>query len=312
MALDAKETEIRDRLHAARDSMVTRVAEMVAIPSGHGHREGLERLQSMIATRLRALGAVVEMVPTEARPAWIDPRPSTDARVATLVARRLEGRGGPRMLLCGHVDTVHDPAGAFQRLEPRGDGAMTGPGAVDMKGGLEVLLSALEALEAADLVARSSAPSSGRGRPPTHWSLTPAAGALFADRHADLSVDLIDAVRTTLGEPALAAVIAARVDRQAHQYAQAVSPAAPVAERVEVLARLRNAEGYLAEVVDDQHGLGLVEHHCPIRGAAEACDDLCDAELDLFRKVLGPDVAVEREQHLLRSDQRCAYRISPR
>ena len=170
----------------------------------------------------------------------------------------------------------------------------------------------LEALEGADLVSRSSAPSSGRGRPPTHWSLTPAAGALFADRHADLSVDLIDAVRTTLGEPALAAVIAARVDRQAHQYAQAVSPAAPVAERVKVLARLRNAEGYLAEVVDDQHGLGLVEHHCPIRSAAEACDDLCDAELDLFRKVLGPDVAVEREQHLLRSDQRCAYRISPR
>lgn len=47
MALDAKETEIRDRLHAARDAMVTRVAEMVAIPSGHGHREGLERLQSI-------------------------------------------------------------------------------------------------------------------------------------------------------------------------------------------------------------------------------------------------------------------------
>jgi glutamate carboxypeptidase len=148
MALDAKEREIRDRLHAARDAMVTRVAEMVAIPSGHGHREGLERLQSMIATRLGALGASIEMVPAEARPAWIDPRPSTDARVATLVARRLEGRSGPRMLLCGHVDTVHDPAGAFQRLEPRGDGAMTGPGAVDMKGGVEVLLSALEALEA--------------------------------------------------------------------------------------------------------------------------------------------------------------------
>ena len=170
----------------------------------------------------------------------------------------------------------------------------------------------LEALEAADLVSRSSAPSSGRGRPPTHWSLTPAAGALFADRHSDLSVDLIEAVRTTLGEPALAAVISARVDRQAQQYSQAVSTEAPVAERVRVLARLRNAEGYLAEVVHDDSGLGLVEHHCPIRSAAEACDDLCDAELDLFRKVLGPDVSVEREQHILRSDHRCAYRIAPR
>lgn len=170
----------------------------------------------------------------------------------------------------------------------------------------------LEALEAADLVTRSSAPSSGRGRPPTHWSLTPSAGALFADRHADLSVDLIEAVRTTLGEPALAAVIAARADRQAQQYLQAVGTSAPVAERLQVLAGLRNAEGYLAEVVHDDAGLGLVEHHCPIREAAEACDELCDAELDLFRKVLGPDVSVEREQHLLLSDQRCAYRVSPR
>ncbi|MFM7684656.1 MAG: helix-turn-helix transcriptional regulator [Actinomycetota bacterium] len=170
----------------------------------------------------------------------------------------------------------------------------------------------LEALEAAELVVRSSAPTGGRGRPPTHWSLTPAAGALFADRHADLSVDLIESVRTTLGEPALAAVIAARVERQALQYAQSVSIEAPVAERVQVLARLRNAEGYLAEVVHGSDGLGLVEHHCPIRGAAEACADLCDAELDLFRKVLGPDVSVQREQHLLRSDQRCAYRISSR
>lgn len=170
----------------------------------------------------------------------------------------------------------------------------------------------LEALEAAEFVTRTSMPSSGRGRPPTHWRLTPSAGALFADRHADLSVDLIESVRSTLGEPALAAVISARVDRQAQQYSQSVDPTAPVAERVRVLAQLRHAEGYLAEVVHDDTGLGLVEHHCPIRGAAEACGDLCSAELDLFRKVLGSDVTVEREQHLLLDDQRCAYRVTPR
>jgi glutamate carboxypeptidase len=148
MALDATERSIRDRLHAARDAMVTRVAEMVAIPTGHGHRAGLEAMQALVATRLRALGASIEQVPADPRPAWIDPRPATDARVPALVASRVEGRAGARLLLCAHIDTVHDPAGAFQRLAPRGDGAMTGPGAVDMKGGIEVLLSALEALEA--------------------------------------------------------------------------------------------------------------------------------------------------------------------
>ena len=31
----------------------------------------------------------------------------------------------------------------------------------------------------------------------------------------------------------------------------------------------------------------------------------------MFREALGPDVVVERTQHLLAGDRRCAYRISP-
>jgi predicted ArsR family transcriptional regulator len=55
-----------------------------------------------------------------------------------------------------------------------------------------------------------------------------------------------------------------------------------------------------------------VEHHCPIADAARACSGFCSSELELFRAVLGDDVVVERTQHLLAGDQRCAYRIRPR
>ena len=76
---------------------------------------------------------------------------------------------------------------------------------------------------------------------------------------------------------------------------------------------MRTGEGYLAEVVDapDGDGLLLIEHHCPICDAAKACTNLCSAELDLFRDVLGPDVEVIRTQHLIQGDQRCAYRLRP-
>jgi glutamate carboxypeptidase len=52
-----------------------------------------------------------------------------------------------RVLLCGHLDTVHDPAGAFRELIVSSDGTRaTGPGCADMKGGLVVALGALEIL----------------------------------------------------------------------------------------------------------------------------------------------------------------------
>ena len=65
-------------------------------------------------------------------------------------------------------------------------------------------------------------------------------------------------------------------------------------------------------MVEDSDGaLVLIEHHCPICVAASACQNLCRSELQLFRAVLGDDVEVERTQHLLAGDRRCAYRVTP-
>ena len=57
---------------------------------------------------------------------------------------RIEGDGGPRLLLLGHLDTVvaHD---AHRPLESR-DGRLMGSGAVDMKGGVVLALGVLRAL----------------------------------------------------------------------------------------------------------------------------------------------------------------------
>jgi predicted ArsR family transcriptional regulator len=53
----------------------------------------------------------------------------------------------------------------------------------------------------------------------------------------------------------------------------------------------------------------LIENHCSIRSAAEACVGLCERELDLFRSILGTGVEVEREEHIVSGDRRCVYRI---
>lgn len=172
----------------------------------------------------------------------------------------------------------------------------------------------LGALSSLGLVESRVRPPVGRGRPATIWILTDLARDLFPDRHADLTVELLDAILAELGPAAVDAVISAREGAQRARYRTGVPAAgdAPLPERVAALARMRSAEGYMAEVVETDQGVELIEHHCPICEAAAACQNFCRSELEIFRAVLGPDVSVERTRHLLSGSERCAYLVAER
>jgi predicted ArsR family transcriptional regulator len=67
----------------------------------------------------------------------------------------------------------------------------------------------------------------------------------------------------------------------------------------------------MAEVKrDGKRGFVFIENHCPICAAATACQGFCTTELELFRSVLGPGVSVERGEHIVSGDRRCAYLIA--
>lgn len=168
----------------------------------------------------------------------------------------------------------------------------------------------LDALADAGLVGSRVLAAAGPGRPPLGWHLTPAAGSLFPDSHGELAVALIEAIGAELGPDALDRVVAARVVAQEASYRAELPARAGLRRRVEALARRRSAEGYEAEVLTDDGGLLLVERHCPIGAAARTCAGLCGGELELFRRVLGVGVTVERTQHILAGDACCAYRVT--
>lgn len=169
----------------------------------------------------------------------------------------------------------------------------------------------LEALEAAGLVRRGQPQRDGRGRPPVVWTVTPEADAYFPDRHGELSVELIHAIRDATGEDGLAAVVEARAARQLAAYRTRIHPDASLPERIQALAALRSDEGYLAEVEAGDEAITLLEHHCPVGDAADACGALCQSELQVFQSLLGPDATVRRTQHRVAGDARCTYEISP-
>ncbi len=150
------------------------------------------------------------------------------------------------------------------------------------------------------------------GRPAKHWRLTREADQLFPEAYAELNVSLIQALRDTFGEEGLDQVLVSRCAQQRQDYAKRIRASAPLDKKLKELARVRTEEGYMAEVRREKDGSYLlIENHCPICAAANACQGFCSTELDLFRSVLGRGVAVERVEHIVAGDRRCAYRITP-
>jgi len=148
------------------------------------------------------------------------------------------------------------------------------------------------------------------GRPAKYWGLTREADRLFPDAYAELNVALIDAVGDAFGPSGMSRVLASRLDAQKQMYRARIPASAPLAVKLRALARIRSDEGYMADVQPDGDGYLFVENHCPICAAASACQGFCSTELDLFRAVLG-DAHVERAEHILAGDRRCAYRVTP-
>jgi len=133
---------------AGASPMLARTIAWAERNSGTGNLAGLSALAGDLADAFAALpgeAALVEPAPVEA----VD---RAGRIVAVEHGRHLRIGVRPdapvRILLTGHMDTVYPADHPFQRVVERADGTLHGPGTADMKGGLAVMLAALEAWEA--------------------------------------------------------------------------------------------------------------------------------------------------------------------
>lgn len=145
------ETRIAARIEGRREILWSDLERFVAIPTGERHRPGLDELRGICCGRLAALGATISLRPGAERPEWLtlpdEPALAEGEEPPTAIATRLDAAGsGTRVLIAGHLDTVHDPRGSFRSLTRDGIDLARGPGAADMKGGIVLALHALEVL----------------------------------------------------------------------------------------------------------------------------------------------------------------------
>ncbi|MCX6596014.1 MAG: M20/M25/M40 family metallo-hydrolase [Acidobacteria bacterium] len=132
--LSPAEAAIVQAVEKQTEPSIALLERMVNLNSGTYNPAGVRAMAQLMETELKALGFTTRMLPMDAI-----------KRGPHLVAEH-KGAGGKPVLLIGHIDTVFEPASPFQKFERKGRSAV-GPGTGDMKGGLVVLLAALQGLK---------------------------------------------------------------------------------------------------------------------------------------------------------------------
>ena len=173
------------------------------------------------------------------------------------------------------------------------------------------VLQQLRSLENSGLVDRRTV-RHGVGRPRHLYDVTPDAQVAFPTNYDGLAAGLLAAIEAVGGDELMNDVFDARRQLIAGQVrsrlAERLPADAPLADRVRELAVIQDEQGYLAEAVIGADGvIRLVERNCAIHHVAAGNAAACQAELDLFREVLGTDV--QRETHIAAGDRCCTYVI---
>nr|WP_294810663.1 M20/M25/M40 family metallo-hydrolase [uncultured Sphingomonas sp.] len=135
--LSSAERKIAAAVDADAEGTLALLERMVNQNSGTLNLAGVRAMGEMLRPEFEALGFKVT---------WID-LPETQ-RAGHFVATHKGNGRGKRMLLIAHIDTVFEASSPFQKYRREGDKAI-GPGVVDDKGGIAVILAALRTMDKA-------------------------------------------------------------------------------------------------------------------------------------------------------------------
>ncbi|HYK82426.1 MAG TPA: helix-turn-helix domain-containing protein [Gemmatimonadales bacterium] len=164
----------------------------------------------------------------------------------------------------------------------------------------------LKELEAASLIVYGRE-QRGVGAPSFAYRLSAAGEALFPRAYEATLNELLERVAEKAGRRAAAELFEDHY-RELARRALAELDGAGASERVALVARLMNDQGYMAEWQEAAGAFRLAEHNCAIRAVAERFPEVCAAEERFLRDVLG--AAVERRTHITSGCNACEYAIT--
>jgi predicted ArsR family transcriptional regulator len=132
----------------------------------------------------------------------------------------------------------------------------------------------------------------GRGRPAKLFALTDDGREMFPHAYDGIAVDALNYLRDNGGDAAVSAFARQRLQGPhglETRYAAALANV-PADRRPAELAAALTADGYAASAHEAGSGVQVCQHHCPIAHVAVDFPQLCEAETDMFVRLLGTHV----------------------
>ncbi len=134
--------------------LLPRTIKWAETNSGTTNLDGLKTVAGLLADAFSVLPGDTNLVgPEPVEAVRADGRVDQVERGQHLVAS-VRPEAPVRILLTGHMDTVFPAEHSFQQIVELESGVLNGPGLADMKGGLSVMLGALQLLEQSDVASR--------------------------------------------------------------------------------------------------------------------------------------------------------------
>lgn len=129
----------------------------------------------------------------------------------------------------------------------------------------------------------------GRGRPAKVFALTEVGRDRFDQQYDDLAVQALRFLAETGGDDAVMEFARRRVAGLETRYREILEES-PATEPSAALAAALTQGGYAASVRANPVGTQLCQQHCPVAHVAHEFPQLCEAETEVFGRLLGHHV----------------------
>jgi len=148
----------------------------------------------------------------------------------------------------------------------------------------------------------------GVGRPRLVFSLTPKGMEQFPQRYLQLTMRLLEQLKTNLPEKVLGNIFKDVAEGIAEDLTQDINlEELDLKERLELLQEVLSSEGFMVDLQEEEGNFYIVEASCPYHHVGEDHPEICVVDQELIAHFVSTQP--ERIECILEGDKQCKYLI---